>query len=123
MLMNPKMSFNDIDANVRGEVEKSYGTCVGRLKESPMTYARIATNDLAGTMIAYIGEGELTDDPLDTFGGVGVAHIDKLQTLLKFMCKNGFEHHVAISLSSVADILYEAMETYLRWNVYYHCEC
>jgi L-fucose isomerase-like protein len=123
MIESPKMSYNDIDANVRGTIEKSYGTCVGRLKESPMTYARIATNDVAGTMIAYIGEGELTDDPLDTFGGVGVAHIDKLQTLLKFMCKNGFEHHVAISLSSVADILYEAMDTYLGWNVYYHCEC
>ncbi|MDQ1285955.1 MAG: hypothetical protein QG663_1381, partial [Thermodesulfobacteriota bacterium] len=120
MLEDPKMSYNDIDANVRGTVEKSYGTCVGKLKKSPMTYARIATNDLAGSIVAYIGEGELTDDPLETFGGVGVAKINRLQDLLKFMCKNGFEHHVAISLSKVSDILYEAMETYLGWNVYYH---
>jgi len=70
--------------------------------------------------MAYIGEGELTDDPLNTFGGVGVAHIERLQSLLKFMCKNGFEHHVAISQSKVADILFEAMDTYLGWNVYYH---
>jgi len=123
MLQDPKMSYNDIDANVRGTVEKSYGACVGKLKASPMTYARIATNDLAGSIVAYVGEGELTDDPLDTFGGVGVAKIDRLQDLLRFMCKNGFEHHVAISLSQVSDILYEAMETYLGWNVYYHSKC
>ena len=123
MLEDPKMSYNDIDANVRGTVEKSYGACVGRLKTSPMTYARISTNDLTGSIVAYIGEGELTDDPLDTFGGVGVAKIDRLQDLLRFMCKNGFEHHVAISLSKVSDILYEAMETYLGWNVYYHSKC
>ncbi|MGB9597068.1 MAG: L-fucose/L-arabinose isomerase family protein [Candidatus Poribacteria bacterium] len=120
MLQDPKMSYNDIDANVRGTVEKSYGTCVGRLRKSPITFARIATNDVAGTIIAYIGEGELTDDPLNTFGGVGVAYIERLQSLLRFMCKNGFEHHVAISQSRVADILFEAMETYLGWNVYYH---
>jgi len=120
MLEDPKMSYNDIDANVRGTVDKSYGTCVGKLKASPITYARIATSDLTGSVIAYIGEGEFTDDPLDTFGGVGVAHIDSLQELLRFMCKNGFEHHVALSQSQVADVLYEAMSNYMGWNVYYH---
>ncbi len=120
MLAEPRMSYNDIDANVRGTVEKSYGTCVGKLRPSPITFARIATNDIAGTIVAYVGEGEITDDPLDTFGGVGVARINGLQELLRFMCKNGFEHHVAISQSNVADILYEAMSNYLNWNVYYH---
>lgn len=123
MLEDPKMSFNDIDADVRGTVEKSYGTCVGRLKASPITYARIATSDLSGSVVAYVGEGELTDDSLDTFGGVGVAHIDRLQELLRFMCKNGFEHHVALSLSQVADILFEAMGNYMGWDVYYHSKC
>jgi L-fucose isomerase-like protein len=120
MIENPKMSYNDIDADVRGIVEKSYGTCVGRLKSSPITYARVATSDLNGSVVAYIGEGELTNDPLDTFGGVGVAKIDGLQELLRFMCKNGFEHHVALSMSQVADILFEAMGNYMGWNVYYH---
>ncbi|MGQ9610116.1 MAG: L-fucose/L-arabinose isomerase family protein [bacterium] len=120
MLEEPRMSYNDIDANVRGTVEKSYGTCVGKLRPSPITFARIATNDVAGVIVAYVGEGEITDDPLDTFGGVGVAKINGLQELLRFMCKNGFEHHVAISQSNVANILYEAMSNYLNWNVYYH---
>lgn len=120
MLEEPRMSYNDIDANVRGTVEKSYGTCVGKLRPSPITFARIATNDVAGVIVAYVGEGEITDDPLDTFGGVGVAKINGLQELLRFMCKNGFEHHVAISQSNVANILYEAMNNYLNWNVYYH---
>jgi len=120
MLESPRMSYNDIDANVRGTVEKSYGTCVGKLKPGPITYARIATNDASGSIVAYVGDGEIIADPLETFGGVGVAHIDDLQRLLHFMCKNGFEHHVAISQSKVSNILYEAMNNYMGWSVYYH---
>jgi len=123
MLRDPRMSYNDIDANVRGTVDKSYGTCVGKLKPSLITFARISTNDLSGSIITYVGEGEITDDPLETFGGVGVAKIERLQELLRFMCKNGFEHHVAISQSKVSDILFEAMDNYLDWNVYYHSKC
>lgn len=42
--------------------------------------------------------------------------------LAKFLavCRNGFEHHVAINQSHSADILAEAFETYLGWEVYYH---
>jgi L-fucose isomerase-like protein len=85
-----------------------------------MTYARISTDDVEGSIIAYVGEGEFTDDPLDTFGGRGVLKIDELQDLLGFICENGFEHHVAISKSSQADVLYEAFDKYLSWDVYYH---
>ncbi len=120
MLKDPRMSYNDIDADVRGTVEKSYGTCVGKLRPSPITFARVATNDIAGAIVAYVGEGEITDDSLESFGGIGVAKISRLQALLKFMCKNGFEHHVAISQSRVAGILYESMSNYFGWNVYYH---
>ncbi len=49
-----------------------------------------------------MGEGEFTDDPLDTFGGAGVVRIPNLQGLLRYICENGFEHHVAANLSSVS---------------------
>lgn len=99
---------------------KSYTVCYGRLKRGPFTFARVTTDDAAGRIISCIGQGEFTDDPLETFGGTGVARIENLQALMGFLCKNGFEHHAALSLSQCADILHEAFTTYLGWDVYYH---
>jgi L-fucose isomerase, C-terminal domain len=46
--------------------------------------------------------------------------VDNLQPLMKYICKNGFEHHVAMCRGNVKDILAEAIETYLNWNIYIH---
>jgi L-fucose isomerase-like protein len=43
-----------------------------------------------------------------------------LRKLLATVCQNGFEHHVAMVRSHVADIVYEAVSKYLGWKVYYH---
>jgi L-fucose isomerase-like protein len=120
LLQEPEMVYQDIIAGTVG-AENAYGACVGRVAPGPMTFARISTDDVAGEILAYIGEGEFTDDPLETFGGRGVLKIDNMQELLYFICENGFEHHVAISKSSQADVLYEAFDKYLDWDVYYHC--
>jgi L-fucose isomerase-like protein len=55
-----------------------------------------------------------------TFGGYGVVEIPNLQGLLRFICENGYEHHVAINQSQVADAVAEALEKYMGWDVYYH---
>jgi len=114
------MEYNAIDARVHGTPENSYGTCVGRVKSGPMTFTRISTDEAVGRIIACVGEGEFTDDPLETFGGVGIVKINKLQELLQSLCSRGFEHHVAVSQSRVGKILFEAMHKYLNWDVYYH---
>jgi L-fucose isomerase-like protein len=93
---------------------------VGRLQAAPVTYCRVSTDDLNGSILAYIGEGELTNDKVSTFGGYGVVKIPNFQKLLAFICENGLEHHVAINPSLVAGILDEAMRHYLDWDVYYH---
>jgi L-fucose isomerase-like protein len=67
-----------------------------------------------------VGEGEFTDDPLTTFGGAGVVRIDNLQGLLRYICEQGFEHHVAANLSTVAGAVKEAATRYLGWSVYSH---
>jgi L-fucose isomerase-like protein len=69
---------------------------------------------------AYLGEGELTDDPVETFGGYGVVEIPGLQALLQHICENGYEHHVAINLSQVAAAVNDALGRYMGWEVYYH---
>ena len=59
-------------------------------------------------MRGYVGEGEFTNDPLETFGGIGVVQIPDLQQLLRYICENGFEHHVAANLSNSAAAVHEA---------------
>jgi L-fucose isomerase-like protein len=121
LLSEATMANAEILATVLG-TENTYGTVSGRATPGPMTFARITTDDRHGQIRTYVGEGRLTDDPLDTFGCRAVAQIPNLKALLRYICKNGYEHHAAINPSSVADTLVEAFETYLGWQVYQHGE-
>ena len=85
-----------------------------------MSFARFSTDDRAGVMRGYVGEGAFTNDPLNTFGGAGVVEIPRLQKLLRYICENGFEHHVAANLSLTARSVYEAARNYLGWEMYWH---
>jgi len=60
-------------------VENTYGAMEGRTPAGPLTYARFTTDDTAGVIRGYVGEGETTDDKLDTFGHRAVAKISRLQ--------------------------------------------
>ena len=100
--------------------ENTYGAMAGRAAAGPMTYARVSTDDINGIIRAYTGEGELTNDPLDTFGHRTVVHTPNLQKLLAYLCNNGFEHHVAMTMGSVAGALDEAFTNYMGWENYYH---
>jgi L-fucose isomerase-like protein len=114
-----KMDFQEIIAGTVGK-ENTFGTVVGLIKPERMSFARFSTNDLAGKMRGYVGEGRFTDDPLNTFGGAGVVEIPRMQKLLHYICENGFEHHVAANLSSVAGAVHEAAVRYLGWETYWH---
>lgn len=100
--------------------ENTYGAMAGRAPSGPITFARISTDDRHGCMRAYVGEGQMTDDPLDTFGNRAVVRIERLNHLMKYICKNGFEHHVAMTLNNQAAILEEAFTTYFGWETYNH---
>ena len=113
------MGYQAIIAGTVGK-ENTFGTVVGRVRAAPFTYCRVSTNDFAGKISAYLGEGELTNDPLKTFGGFGVIRVSNLQKLLRHICENGYEHHVAINLSQVAPAVNEALTKYMGWDVYYH---
>jgi len=101
-------------------VENTYGALDGRTPASPLTYGRISTDDTRGVMKAYVGDGTLTDDELNTFGNRAVAQISDLQGLMQYVCKNGFEHHVVMNASKTAKALKEAFENYLGWETYQH---
>lgn len=100
--------------------ENTFGAMAGRASAGPLTFARISTDDTNGVIRAYTGEGKYTDDPLDTFGHRAVAQVPHLQSLMQYICNNGFEHHVAVTMGSVAVVLNEAFSTYLGWETYQH---
>ena len=114
-----KMDFQEIIAGTVGK-ENTFGTVVGLIKPEKMSFARFSTDDTAGKMRGYVGQGRFTDDPLNTFGGAGVVEIPKMQKLLHYICENGFEHHVAANLSSVAGAVHEATTRYLGWETHWH---
>jgi L-fucose isomerase-like protein len=100
--------------------ENTYGALDGRTPAMPLTYGRISTDDCKGIIKAYVGEGELTNDALNTFGNRAVAQINNLQGLMNHVCRNGFEHHVVMNASKTAGVLKEAFENYLGWETYNH---
>ncbi len=114
-----KIGTAEILGTVLGD-ENTWGAVEGRTPAGPMTFARLTTDDAGGRIRAYVGEGMFTDDPLDTFGSRAVVQISALERLLAFVCREGFEHHAAMTLGSVADVVYEAASTYLGWEVYRH---
>jgi L-fucose isomerase-like protein len=122
----PKHFFNEVkmgyQAIIAGTVgkENTFGTCEGRVKAGTMSYARFSTDDRYGIVRGYTGKGAFTNDPLETFGGAGVTEIPKLQKLLKYICREGFEHHVATNFSDVSKAVNEAASRYLGWESYWH---
>jgi L-fucose isomerase-like protein len=115
----PAMQYQEIIAGTVG-VDNTYGTIYGRVQANPFTYLRVSTDDQAGEMRAYVGEGELTDDPLLTFGGYGVVKVPDFQGLLQYICAEGYEHHVSINPSRMAAAVNEALGKYMGWKLYRH---
>jgi len=113
------MDYQEIIAGTVGK-ENTYGTMNGRIRPGTFTYCRVSTDDQNGRIATYVGEGEFTKDPLLTFGGYGVVKIPRFQSLLNYICNEGFEHHVAANLSSQSKAIEEAFGKYLGYRVYRH---
>lgn len=114
-----RMDYQEIIAGAVGK-ENTYGTIVGRISPGPFTYCRVSTDDINGRICSYLGEGRFTEDKLDTFGGYGVIEVPEFQKLLQFICRNGYEHHVAATKAAVADAIEDALTTYLGWQTHQH---
>ncbi|MGA8101253.1 MAG: hypothetical protein WB869_03810, partial [Candidatus Acidiferrales bacterium] len=114
-----KMDYQAIIAGTVG-IDNTFGTVVGKVKAAPMSFARFSTDDQHGVIRGYVGEGRFTNDPLETFGGAGVVEIPQMQKLLRYICENGFEHHVAANMSNTAGAVYEAATRYFQWPTYWH---
>jgi L-fucose isomerase-like protein len=100
--------------------DNCFGGIKGKVAPGPMTYFRVSTDDPKGKIKAYLGGGVITDDPYGMDGGIAVCRIPRLQDLMKFICRNGFEHHVAMGRGDVESVLEEAIGKYMGWDLYTH---
>lgn len=100
--------------------EKCFGALKANVAEGDMTYAKMSTDDVKGKIKVYFGEGKFMEDPMNTAGGVAICQVENLQGLMDYMCKNGFEHHVAMNRQHSAKVLEEALGVYMGWDVYNH---
>jgi L-fucose isomerase-like protein len=115
----PEISELDVLGTVLGK-ENCFGAVKGKVKAGPMTFFRASTDDRLGTVKAYVGEGDFTDDPFGMDGGIAVTKVASLRPLLGFIARNGFEHHVAMVRGHHAAAVQEAIERYLQWPLYRH---
>jgi L-fucose isomerase-like protein len=100
--------------------DSCFCTLHGSLRPGPVAWARFSTDDAKGRIVGAIGDGEITDDTLTTFGTTGVMKMPNLQKFMYFLAANGFEHHVAVNYSPRTDALYEALSKYMGWKIYHH---
>jgi len=111
------------ELDVLGEAigrSKCFGAVKGNVKSGPMTYLRLSSDDRAGTIKCYLGQGDFTDDPFPMDGGIAVTKVPNLRQLMRFVGQNGFEHHVAMVRGHYADAVNEAITKYLCWPTYHH---
>jgi L-fucose isomerase-like protein len=118
--------LNDLELGTLGVLGRTlgkihtFGAVKGKVTKGDFTFFRISTDDTLGCIKSYLGKGEITDDPYGMDGCIAVTKVDNLQGLMKYICKNGFEHHVAMCRSNVVDVLEEAIDSYLGWDLYVH---
>jgi L-fucose isomerase-like protein len=115
----PEISNLDVLGTVLGE-ERCFGAVKGKVKAGPMTFFRLSSDDRAGTLKSYVGEGEFTDDPFPMDGGIAVSRVGRLGDLMRFVTRNGFEHHVAMVRGNHGEVVDEAISRYLGWPIYHH---
>lgn len=116
---NIEISNLDVLSTTIG-AEKCFGACKAQVAGGPMTFGKITTDDLNGVMKMYVGRGEFLDTPVNTKGGVAMCRVQGLQNMLKYICKNGYEHHVAMCRGDLTAILTEAFSNYFGIEVYTH---
>jgi len=109
----------DVLGSVLGQ-ERTFGACKAQVSEGPMTFIRVTTDDTQGIMKMYVGEGSFESEKIATKGGVALCRVPGLQQLMRYICDNGYEHHVCFVRGHVADVLEEAMSKYIGVQVHRH---
>jgi L-fucose isomerase-like protein len=111
----PRMGCQEIIAGTTGR-DKAMGVAEFVMKDGPVTLCR--ATESGGAFKAVIAQGTVETNRAKTFGAYGWVRIPGLQSLYKNVLLRHFPHHVAMSRSTVGDVLWEAMGNYLGFEVF-----
>jgi len=103
--------------------KKSYGEGTGigivngKVKSGKVTVASTKTEN--GEICGFTTDGKLTNDSFDKeFFGCGVVfENNNLENIFRYMCENGYKHHVAIAKGEWSECVKEALVKYLGYNI------
>ena len=118
-------SFFEEDTKVSEHLmfKKSYGEGTGvgivngKIKSGNVTIATIKAEN--GKICGFTSGGKLTDDKFDDdFFGAGIVYENQnLENIFKYMCENGYKHHVAIAKGEWSESVREALVKYLDYDI------
>ncbi len=118
-------SFFDGDTHISEHLmfKKSYGEGTGvgivngKIKTGKVTVATAKTEN--GGVYGFTTGGRLTEDEIEkAFFGTGVVYENcKLEDIFKYMCENGYKHHVAIAQGEWSCCVAEALNKYLGYSI------
>ena len=111
-----KLACHEICAGTVGR-QNAMGTVEFVMKDGPVTLCR-ATQDVEGAFQAVLAQGVVEPNVATTFGAYGWVRIPDLQRLYRSVLLRHFPHHVALSRSTVGNVLWEAFGNYLRFRTY-----
>ncbi|MCX5769399.1 MAG: hypothetical protein NTZ09_03880 [Candidatus Hydrogenedentes bacterium] len=96
---------------------RSFGPNTGRLAPTDFTFGNLLTD--SGEIQFYIGEGRITDDPIDEsfLGCAGVAQIAAMEAVFLHVGRRGHRHHVNVTPGLHSGPIEEAMTRYLNYKV------
>ncbi len=101
----------------KGDPGSGWGSNEGRIAAFDMTMCNCFTED--GKLKIYTSEAKFTGEPIEKefFGCGGVAEIPDLQNKLLKLARGGFKHHTTVGMGHMKNILDEAFNTYLGYEM------
>lgn len=118
-------SFFEGDTHISEHLmfKKSYGEGTGvgivngKIKAGKVTVGSAKTED--GKVYGFATGGKLTDDEIEKeFFGTGVVYENpNLENIFRYMCENGYKHHVAIAQGEWTTCVNEALTKYLEYKI------
>lgn len=93
------------------------GVNKGKIKSGNITFGSLKTEN--GKICSFTADAVFTDDKIEEafFGSGKVVKKDGLLAVANYMAENGYKHHVAITYGNVGNIIKEAFEKYLNYDI------
>lgn len=116
-LMTERGTVTEHKMFTKSDPGSGWGSNEGHIKAMPVTISNCQTKD--GKLIIYTSEAEFTNDSIEKeyFGCAGVAQIPDLQNKLIRLTRGGFKHHTSIGVGHMKEVLTEAFNTYLHYDL------